>query len=180
MGKNIEDLHQERIDNANKMNSKRIIAREGLVIIGICLLFAVAMYFDGKERSNKYEYGRKAQIVEVVEVTLPANSDESKEPWEAVHTERGTGIYVMAQKPIDPTRLVESLKRDFPKVKNPSYIEGTLDPWMNESRVKRYYDDSGNEIKFVNYDTTILVVILLYPVYLLVRFILWAIKTLKQ
>lgn len=183
------------------MNMKRTIAREGLIIIAISLLLVIVLYLNGREQGKKLDYEKKAEVVEIVEVEkVVAESDEQYQKLKAagfsdqeitayyskagpgkvkeIERLKSTGLYVMLQKPTDLLRMKETLKKDFPKLINPSFVA-----WDDQSRsatIARYYDNHGSTINFRNYDAILFAVILLYPAYLIVRFIMWAVKTLRQ
>jgi hypothetical protein len=155
-----------------KMNKNKIIAREGLIIISISLLFGALLVFNNIEQEKKGNFENGARIVEIVELASGGkNSSESKISYH-------TGIYIMLQKPTDLIRIQEVLKHDFPNVKNPSFIE-----WDDQNgyvSAHRYYDSNGKKIVFTNYWPVILLAVFLYPIYWLVRFIFWSVRTLRQ
>jgi hypothetical protein len=159
------------------MNMKKIIAREGLIIIGICSLLVTAVYLNSKEQTKRIAYVKTAEIVEVVEL-IPTPEEQKKDDpgdWEEV---KPAGIYVMVQKPTDLIVMKKTLKKDFPKMNNPFFV--ALDHQSREMTIQRFYDNAGNSKRFIDYSPMLLAVALSYPAYLIVRFILWAAKTLDQ
>jgi hypothetical protein len=159
------------------MKMKRIIAREGLIIIGICSLLIVVFYMNSKEQAKRIAYESNAEIVEVVELIPTPQEQKKGDPadWQEV---KPAGIYVMMQKPTDLIPMKQTLKKDFPKLNNPFFV--ALDHQPKQITVQHYYDNAGNPKKFTNYSFILLAVLFSYPAYLIIRFIIWATKVLKQ
>jgi hypothetical protein len=156
-------------------NIKKIIAREGLIIIGILILLSAMLVLDHREREKKRHFERIARIAEIVEA---ARGDSEERPKDSGTLFAPTGIYVMLEKPTDLIRMQEVLKKDFPRLSNPQFIE-----WDNQDRnvrVQYYYDSNGMQLVFTDYRTAVIITIFLYPAYWLVRFIFWSVRTLKQ
>lgn len=158
---------------ARIMNIKRMIAREGLIVIAICLLLSLTLYLNSREQAKKYVYETKAKIVEVVE-SVPATGWEGEAPKEL----KPTGLYVMAEKPTDLILMVIALKKDFPTLNNPSFI--AWDHQSNSVTVLHHYDNAGKHRTFIDYSPMLIALVFSYSAYLLIRFILWAVKVLRQ
>jgi len=163
------------------MNIKKIIAREVLILLGLTMLFAALLFLNQREQNEKYEYEKTAEIVEVVEIIHP-NKGKQKTAngaeYEIEEILTPTGIYVMLQQPMDLIRIQETLKKDFPQLSNPELV--AWDDQRKPITIQRYYDHAGQQKKFNKYNTALLVVLFSYPVYLVIRFILWAVRTLKR
>lgn len=159
----------------NTTDVKRIIAREGLIIIAVLMLLGAMLVLEYRERDKRRSFEKTAKIGEIVE---PSPNVTEKPTKNGGTFFTPTGIYVMVQKPMDLIRMDETLRRDFPKLRDPQFIE-----WDDQDRsvsIKHYYDSSGSRVAFTDYGTAVVLVILLYPVYWLVRFVLWSIHTLRQ
>jgi hypothetical protein len=73
--------------------------------------------------------------------------------------------------------MQQTLRKDFPKLRNPQFVE--LDQQNKGVSIKYYYDSNGDRIAFTDYGIVVVLILLVYPVYWLVRFIYWSIWTLR-
>lgn len=153
------------------MKIKRIVAREGLIIIGALAILAVVFLMNEREHLRMQEYGRSAVRAEIIISPSGAGRD-------VIDGSKSTDIYIMYPKIHDAKKLDENIRKDFPNINNPNYII-----WDDQSRcwpIRKYYDAKGKTIGFTDYSPTLVLAFLLYPGYLLVRFIWWAIQTLTK
>jgi len=141
------------------MNIKRLVAREGLIIIACLLLFLIPLIIP-----NSIVLINKERPIDLLEETR------------LQVREKQTGmIYTIIAK-----------KKDLQE-KSPTY-DITREEAIKEleRRGKLQYKDI-NKLDIVRKelpldglkDRLFVIALLLYPIYLLIRFILWAIKTLK-
>lgn len=152
------------------MRIKRIIAREGLIIIGVLAILAVIFFLSEREHLRIREYERNAKRAEII-----SGSGDGKEVFAGL---KSTGIYIMYPKKLRGKDIDESIRKDFPGINNPEYII-----WDDQSKcwpIKKYYDADGKTIGFTDYSLALTLAFLIYPAYLLVRFIWWAIQTLTK
>jgi len=151
---------------------KRVIAREGLIILALMVALTATLLLGCWETDKQRIFEKNASVAEVVEPV-------SKLPGEPPKTVGSfTGFYIMIQKPVDLIRLQKVLRRDFPDIKDPQCIE-----WDDQDKtvpVKYHYDSNGSRISFVDYRVVFMALVLMYPVYWLVRFVIWSIRTLRQ
>lgn len=153
------------------MKIKRIIAREGLIIIGALAILAVVFLMNEREHLRMQEYDRGAVRAEIIISPSGVGSN-------VLEGSKSTDIYIMYPKIHDAKKLDQNVIKDFPNINNPNLII-----WDDQSRcwpIKKYYDANGKAIGFTNYSPALALAFLLYPGYLLVRFIWWAIQTLTK
>ena len=159
----------------NTTNIKRIIAREGLIIISVLAVLGVLLGLEYRENGKRRVFEKGARIAEVVE---PSPNNAEKSPKTGGTFFSPTGICIMVQKPIDLIRMDQTLRRDFPKLRDPQFIE-----WDDQDRsvsIKYYYDSSGSRIEFIDYGFVVVLILFVYPAYWLVRFVVWSVRTLRK
>ena len=210
-----------------KQKTKRIIAREGLIILSLILLAVLSVYLASSLESKKHEYTSNAQEVEIAQQIKKKSSfvpdgfvlDEPASPsvetppqgqpkidfkpldspsvesgpWEkyqqaSLQKEWDSalipqGIIVMFPKDTSNDVMEKTIRRDFPYIDRVHFI--VWDKKSNE-KIDKYYDSEGNRkfdsfIYKINFGEIALILVLaVYPSYLLIRFIVWSIKTLKN
>jgi len=142
-----------------KLQTKKIIAREGLVIIA-CLICSAISFFIGSAipyQSPTYRYsvllGGHKHILTFLDDNPSGFSDEDKKD------------------------IIKSLKEKFPtKFSNESNFNPddlTIKYLGTKYSLKQHIKNAG-------FNFGIIFLIVAYPIYLFIRFILWAIRTLKQ
>lgn len=157
------------------MNIKKLIAREGLILIGTITAIVISILVSAHLRTKISEYKQNAVIYEIFDgfqdPSLSEYNTTHKGRWIAVRN-----IYVMAH-PSTPARIMrEALKRDFPDIKEPEFEKRD-----NNHRIciSKYYDNYGKAKSVDDLRILIYISLALYPAYLLLRFIWWAIRTLR-
>lgn len=141
-----------------QLKTKKIVAREGLVLLTVFLLVGAALLFNNyysSEKSNLTDYGKI---------------------WKA--TANDTGIVYLL-----PAKTQEILEERLDEVAN-STTQETKDAWIQNKygkeietiNLRKKYES------YINYSNKLLLFFLfaLYPIYLILRFIVWAVCTLKK
>jgi hypothetical protein len=153
---------------------KKIIAREGLIIISFLLLASVSLILDEWQINNL-----KFQVITPV---IGNGNPFDRFDEQAVNLK-------FPQK--TKKEIIEKvIKRDFPNINFDNWIIWDDTPDKNMDDINAVYDKKGNQITDnkldgifykVNFeDISIILLIFVYPLYLLSRFIVWAIITLKR
>ena len=197
------------------MNIKRIIAREGLIIIAIGLLAVGVHYLRIAEDARLESFSANAIRAEIVrpnvydvqgalkagytekEITDYVASkgyrvnvkygnkktdadgivwDHAKPFIQEMQVYGRTGIYVMYPKHTSPSG-VENIAKQFSHI--PNAQAAVCNDWWKCYPVSRFYGDNGKPVRFYNDKHIVIYALLLYPTYLLGRFIWWAIRTLR-
>ncbi len=160
-----------------KQGTKRIIAREGLIIISLAIVAITMHYLRDCQHFKEYEY-----------LMWPKTYVEIQNKDILVYFPKGTNENI----------IQEAIKRDF-KVEEipPSWLvqkkkKGAYSDLLEASNHSDYYDETieipydrdGIPIEkklFYNlpFNRLFIFSIFLYPAYWLVRFVLWAAKTLR-
>lgn len=188
-----------------KQKTKRIIAREGLIILSLILIAVLSLYLASALESKKHEYISNAQEVEIAQQgkpTAPPKTPQTNErpSLDEIYGVSGKqqaslqgdewveffpkGIIVLFPKDTSKSVIEQTIRRDFSYINKVDFIlHDKLESWRF---VDRYYDSEGNR-KFDSFIYkrdffTIAVFLFLgaYPLYLLIRFVIWSIKTLKN
>jgi hypothetical protein len=181
------------------MNSKlkKIIAREGLIILSI---LAVSMFFyiiDKWVKDNKLGYKLSAVTISLVKEN--GNQTDKKMRMllfvssieESDHDKLLTSEFlnITIQFPAGtPKGLMEkTIRRDFPHIKKIDWITWKYSPTdYDRSDVGKRYDLEGNpvfESAFYNINYLEIymgILFLAYPLYLIGRFVIWSVKTLRK
>jgi hypothetical protein len=166
----------------NTITIKKTIAREGLIVIGVLMLLGIALTLEYRENGKRNNFEKGSRVAELVEPNPTVLGKPPKtgmaliDPYDA-STLNPTGIRVMIQSPVDLIRMQQTLRKDFPKLRNPQFVE--LDQQNKGVSIKYYYDSNGDRIAFTDYGIVVVLILLVYPVYWLVRFIYWSIWTLR-
>jgi hypothetical protein len=219
---------------------KKIIAREGLIIMSVCLILLFVLFMNSREQNRKTEYDANASYALIVDgkqvlaesydnyqkLKAAGFSDEEitanyskllPRQLEAAEKVKSTGIIIRVAKGTVNTNIEKTITKDFPNVSDPTWLVlADLQKVINEKGQKGYYniktgfiaaapseinkhdqlkfhgatedmkqgaacsyDEAGNSLHFYDYSRVIFTVVFLYPAYLVARFILWAVKTIK-
>ena len=164
---------EQRTGSFRRRKLKKIIAREGLIIISLLLLSGILFFLDLWIDNQKKAY--KSNVQEIA----PLVHGEK--------TGRGQlfvpqGIILQFPKNTSEDVITQTLKRDFPNIQVNDWIIFDSPKGQNINAV---YDEKGNRIfNSIFYKINLSYVYLFfligaYPLYLLVRFFVWAIGTLK-
>jgi hypothetical protein len=167
-------MRSVRKGNMNTIKGKKIIAREGLIIIAVLMIFGAILGLMYRENENKQHFEKSAKIAAIAQAYI----DPDKPPNSDGKIFLPTGIHIMVQKPTDLIRMQESLKKDFPNFRDPAFVE--LENQDKSVSIRHYYDSNGFRVEFTDYRTAAVLVLLIYPVYWIVRFVVWSIRTLRQ
>ncbi len=198
-----------------KQKTKRIIAKEGLIILSLILLAGLSFYMASSLNNKKYEYTSNAQEVEIAKMgksfkvtdtrtgkkhnitfEKPPTDEDLKEAIDSISPNQQAslqkewdsalipqGVIVLFPKETSKSVIEKTIRRDFSYIDNVDFITYNKPQYKN---IDRYYDTEGNR-KFDSFiykiDFFIVAIFLFvgaYPSYLLIRFIVWAIKTLKN
>jgi hypothetical protein len=150
-----------------KPKTRRIIAREGLIVISVMLLAGISYCLNLWSMNQKDLY--EANVQEMVPV-IPGNKDP-------------TGIVLRFPKNTNDDVIKQTMRRDFPNIKEYNWF--IFDSPKGQD-ISASYDDKGQRVfnniihKISFSDVFIFFLIFAYPLYLLVRFVVWAIVTLKE
>lgn len=190
-----------------KQKTKRTIAREGLIILSLILLAGLSGYVYSSLENVKSKFEKNAQEVEVAQqgkkLQPPEPLSEAAKEWirrwgdygavEEIEKKRipkwvdvliPKGIIVLFPKGTSNYAIEKTIRRDSSYIDKVDFI--TYDKPRFLSTIDRYYDSEGNRkfesfIYKINFGEIALILILaVYPSYLLIRFIVWSIKTLKS
>lgn len=162
--------------NINTARIKYVIAREGLIIIVIAILAGIVTYVDSWKNNQIFEYEQLAEKVELVK------KDENKSGAKGSYFTT-LGIYIQFPKGVSIETAKKVLERDYPKIKDADWII-----WDKNDNIDidDKYDLKGNKL-FVGIpwnvntsDIPALLIFFTYPGYLLLRFIAWAIRTVRS
>jgi len=169
-----------------KPKVKRIIAREGLIIISIILL-AGAIYCLGLMLINQ-EKLYKANVQEILPVALkdkPSALEFLKnkgKPYIFDLLDPSANIIRFPKKTKDEV-IKQTIMRDFHHFKLDDYF--TLDS-PRGTNISASYNDKGQRVfNSIIYKidwrlASILILFFTYPLYWIIRFVIWAIGTLKE
>ena len=156
-----------------KPKLKRTIAREGLIIITLIILASITIFLDIKLGDYKYLYEANVQeITPTIKGPIPDSKYQEIIPQE---------ITLRFPKNTDDIVIEQRIKRDFPNIRFESWITWNI---PNNENIKASYDEKGNRVfNSVIYRIDwsyayIFFLVFAYPLYLLIKFIIWAIGTL--
>ncbi len=174
-----EPVRDENVENRTiqfkKHKIRVIIAREGLIIISLLLFAGASFFLDLWLNEQKKVYESTAQEVQLVE--------------EKYYEEQEGRFFLsqglILQFPQDTSEDVikHTIKRDFPNIQGKEWIVFDSPKGIN---IAAFYDKNGSEIfesriyKVDFYGIYIFFLFFAYPLYLLMRFIVWAMGTLKS
>ena len=150
-----------------KQTVKKIIAREGLIILSLLILAGASAYIRSLITEQRAVYESNVQEIELV-----IKEGKYLKPQ---------GIRVQFPKNTSEDVINKTLERDYPHIKRDDWI--ILDSPTNE--IANAYDEKGNPvfdsiIYKINFsDVSFGLLILAYPLYLVLSFIVWAFKTLR-
>ena len=157
-----------------KLKIRRIIAREGLVVISIMLLAGVSYCLDLWLMNQENLY--KANVQEIQPV-------EPSHPYDPLHILSSSGQILRFPKNTKDNVIKQTIRRDFPNIKGDDYF---IYDSLQGRNIGASYDDKGQRVfnniihKISFSHVFIFFLIFAYPLYLLVRFVVWAIVTLKE
>jgi len=173
------------------MNPKirKIIAREGLIIISILSLAGISHFTDYWINNQKNLYEENVKEIQVVIKDSP--SYPSYDPLNINQHNHAGGRFVLLSvgkilrfpKNTNNTVIEQTIRRDFPNINGVEYITWDSPTGKN---ISASYDNEGhlvfdNIIYEIDYPPiTGFFLIFAYPLYLLLRFVVWALKTLKE
>ena len=133
------------------MNIKKIIAREGLIIVGIAVIALTSLLMP--------------TYLVVKNIPVSTADLQNKTQLKITDTENGTTYTILTKKGLTSTQ--EAAMRELCR-------RGKLESIESLTIVKK-------EISLARYTNILLAFsMLVYPLYLLIRFIIWAVKTLKK
>lgn len=136
-----------------KQTTKRVIAREGLIIITLCITGVILLVLDARQQSKFYEYERTPKVY----VRIDSSNINASFP-------KSTRRDIM----------LKALKRDFNITELP-----IIDPFFVPDVVEEKYDSNGELLLPSKWKNIGPLLVFAYPLYLLIRFVVWAIKTLR-
>lgn len=183
-----------------KQTTKKIIAREGLIILSFVLFAALSFFLNLWVHHKRTAYQVNVHELEIVMQTENAKNIIPPrgivDPFDKMYkrtdelirqVERGKSLIsqgIKVQFPTDtPNDIIEkTLRKDFPDIKDIDWIV-----WDNNdnTNIKKAYDKQGNQMfdsLFYRIDLSNIYIFFLlfaYPIYLIFRFIIWSIKILK-
>lgn len=200
--------------------TKRMVAREGLIIIGLLLLGGISSFLDWWSNNQRQLYYANVQEIQLTnppqepmgkEVTLTPITKESKprdlseeqglsssgdKPRDVLEeagiTHRldtqGSSfglerIVLQFPRNTDKNIIKQTIKKDFPSTKADNWIVWDS---PNGKNISASYNEKGERafnsfVYKVNYTyASIFFFILAYPLYLLARFVVWALWTLRK
>ena len=159
------------------VSMKKIVVREGLILLGIAVLFVSLQVLKYIEQTKKIRFEQTGEVVEICD-----RLDSNKTRWLGEDLNgpvyMPSGVYVMVPELVSFNQTNHDLKKDFPNIYNPAVCK--LDKQEKTVAVQRYYDPDGRQIRFIDYNKLSLIPILLYLCYLIVRFVFWGIKPLRK
>lgn len=185
-----------------KQTTKKIIAREGLIILSFVLFAALSFFLNLWVHDKRTAYQANVQELEIVMQTengknlFPPRFRGFIDPWDPKdkignakkQAERGKSLIsqgIKVQFPIDTSNdiIEKTLRRDFPDIIDIDWIV-----WDNNdnTNINKAYDKQGNQMfdsLFYRIDLSNIYIFFLlfaYPTYWIFRFIIWSIKTLKE
>ncbi|MBP7528737.1 MAG: hypothetical protein KA801_12465 [Syntrophorhabdaceae bacterium] len=168
------------------MNIKRIVAREGLIILGAITAVVLSFLITDHLRIKSSEYKRTATVYEILDADPSSKKLNSKngEKIEIGHWSRLTNIFIMVPGIYHNEQYLTNLSRKyFPDVKNPEFEKRDAiskeSYAMSDPVIIKYYNFDGTEKSINDLRMLFYICLALYPAYLLSRFIWWAIRTLR-
>jgi len=143
-----------------KSKIKKIIAREGLVIIGIILVAITLGFISGMFHYQEPAYLYRCSLEEHIYEIEFSN-------YMQYYNDEGRLFIFKAVKALNP--------KDFESYKNDNFLPDAFkidylgQKYTLIGHIKNFFSNMGLFILF-----------LAYPVYLLIRLIVWAVRTLKE
>jgi hypothetical protein len=154
-----------------RIKLKRLIAREGLILVTGVLLISIFLALDLNQYNQLREYREYGEVCEIISWPEQSNIVDAK------------GIYVMFPKDTSTNVKINTLKREYPHISN---VNCVVDPKRSpySSKIDKIFDIQGNLVfnglfYKVDFKEFGMFVFLAYPLYLIIRFILWSIRTLR-
>jgi hypothetical protein len=180
---------------------KYVIAREGLIIISLLLVAAISYYINSWEIERLDNYVKDSK-----EITLVRNGNPNgmraymdglsyrENPFDKIYGPENhytvPGIKAQFPSSSDQTVIEHTMEKDFKGPLSRFTAKEALDGWVplnspTNTDINARYDDKGNKlftgflwnIDFLKVMTFFLFIA--YPVYLLIRFVVWAVVTVK-
>jgi len=181
---------------------KYVIAREGLVIVALLAVAALSYYADTWEKDQLANYTKYAGEFELVRNGTPYGMrayidgvPRSNNPFAKYDTKNYyivPGIKAQFPKSTDYAVIQHTMQRDFKaslgRLTETDGLDGgwTASDMPTGTNINARYDNKGNRI-FTGFPWTIdfqkvmfFFLVVAYPAYLLVRFIAWAVATVKK
>jgi hypothetical protein len=165
-----------------KQKNKRLIAREGLILVCVMLLSGVSYCLNLWSTAQKNVYEANVQEIEPV---IEADSKDLKSPNEGHRWVelKPQGVILRFPKEINSDVIQQTIKRDFPNIKGNDWVTFDTAKGQNitasyDEKGKKVFDSAFYRINFLY--LSIFFSIVAYPLYWLVRFIVWSIATLKE
>lgn len=156
---------------------KRIIAREGLIILSLIFLAGISFFLDLRLSNPKRLYEATIQEIEPVKIGIIDPLTETREL-------KPQGIILRFPKNTNEDVIQKTIRRDFPNIK---FDEWVIDHSPKGENIRASYDEKGKRVFFnsIIYQIEwsyiyLFFLILAYPLYLIIRFVLWAIGTLRR
>jgi len=159
-----------------KPKVKRIIAREGLIIITLIFVAGVSFFLDLRLSSHKSLYEASVQEIEPF---IPVDKD----PLVGGRYVFSQGIILRFPKNTNNDVIKQTIRKDFPNIKGDDWF--IFDSPKGEN-INASYDEKGNRVfNSIIYKigwsyASLFFLIFAYPLYLIIRFVIWAIGTLKE
>ena len=163
------------------MNVKRVIAREGLVVIGFVVLSAVLIFISDhfpplpKEAHGKYLVSTEGDHHYLVPAENPANKNKNEIASESTKTEIELAKEELSKREFAKQELAKKKAltyEEFLKLRREGHSIEALVDTIDVTQLVRVQNRIRNFGFFLLFAG--------YPFYLLIRFIFWAIGTLKQ
>jgi hypothetical protein len=157
-----------------EVSLRKIIVIEGLIILGIAMLYVDLQFLNYREQTKKLQLEQTGEVVGICD-----RLDTNKTRWlgeDLVYMPTGTYVMIHGLESFNETN--HTLKKDFPNINNP--VACKVDKQKKTVTVQRYYDSDGKQVKFIDYSKLSLIPILLYLVYLIVRLVFWGIKPFRK
>ncbi|MDD1776572.1 MAG: hypothetical protein LUQ65_00260 [Candidatus Helarchaeota archaeon] len=161
-----------------KPKLNRIIAREGLIVITLIFLGGISFLLDLRLSSHKRIYEANVQEIEPF---IPGDK-ESKYGGRYLSISP-QGIILRFPKNTNHDVIKQTIRRDFPNIKGDDWI--IFDSPKGEN-INASYDEKGNRVfNSIIYKigwsyVYLFFLIFAYPLYIIIRFVIWAIETLKE
>jgi hypothetical protein len=165
--------------NINTAKIKYIIAREGLIIISLLICMAVSLYLDSWKADKIGNYVNDAKDIELINSKSFIDPDDRE--GEKLHIVPGIKTQFPKSTSID--LIKRAMDRDYPNHGPGEWIDWDK---TDNTNISARYDDKGNKL-FIGFPWNIdfknrvtLFLFFAYPAYLLIRFIVWSILTVKE
>jgi len=161
-----------------KPKVKRVIAREGLIIVTLIFLAGTSFFIDLRLSRHKSLYEAYVQEIQPV---IPVEKD----PLGLLGGQylNSQGIILRFPKRTNNDVIKQTIRRDFSNIKGDDWI--IFDSPKGEN-INASYDEKGKRVfNSVIYKigwpyVYLFFLIFAYPLYLIIRFVIWAIGILKK